>query len=84
VTPRERMGEMTWKPMKSAPDEVRRDKPVLVLVQTFGVTFDAAERPWLPIAGYKTLRDPWRSVADNMPLTTAVYWMDIPPYPAVG
>jgi hypothetical protein len=67
--------------MKSALEEVRRNSPVLVLVQTFGVTFDAAERPWLPIAGHKTLGDPWRSVADNMPLTTAVYWMEIPPYP---
>jgi hypothetical protein len=75
------MGEMTWEPLSSAPDEVSRDRPVLVLVHTFGVTFDADERPWLPIAGYKARREPWRSVADNMPLTTAGYWMELPPYP---
>jgi hypothetical protein len=72
---------MDWKPMDSAPHEVSRDRPVLVLVRTLGVTFDADDRPWLPIAGYKARQEPWRSVADEMPLTTAGYWTEIPPYP---
>ena len=81
---REKGKTMAWKTIDSAPEEVSRDRPVLLLVRNNGLTFDANERPWLPLAGYKTMRDSWRSVADEMPLTTAVYWTEIPPYPPPG
>jgi hypothetical protein len=64
------------------PDDVSRDKPVLLLVQhTSAEPFDAAGRPWRVIAGYPKKFDGWKAFADDEALQPK-YWTEIPPFPA--
>jgi hypothetical protein len=71
----------TWYSIANAPEEVSREEPVLVLTCTTPPDA-AATRPWLPIAAYRTGQSGWRNVADERPLTTAMFWTRIPAYPA--
>jgi hypothetical protein len=67
-----------WQLVSSAPEEISRDKPVLVLVRSFGgpPTLGA----WLLAIGYRTEKGGWLDVRTGLDLTP-IYWTEIPPLP---
>jgi hypothetical protein len=72
------MNESGWQPANSAPQEISREKPVLVLVRSFGgpPTLGA----WLLAFGYRTKDAGWLDVETGTDLTP-IYWAAIPPFP---
>jgi hypothetical protein len=67
-----------WHPISSAPVEIGRDKPLLVLVRSFGgaPTLGA----WFLAIAFRTKNDDWLDLATGTGLTP-IYWAEIPPLP---
>jgi hypothetical protein len=71
------MSEFRWQPANSAPTEISREKPVLVLVRSFGGAPNLGS--WLPAFAYRTKDAGWLSLTTGT--ATPIYWSEIPPYP---
>jgi hypothetical protein len=82
------MGETGWQPIATAPEEVKRNEPVLLLVHSITATPGPEEATssssyWLPVVGYRT-DEGWKAVMTDAGLVP-MYWTDIPqPYPPPG
>jgi hypothetical protein len=73
-----------WHLMDSAPDEVSREQPAILLVHSINVSPDPDSPFWLPVIGYGTKRDGWKAVVNDAGLVP-IYWTEIPtPLPPKG
>jgi hypothetical protein len=82
------MTDACWQPIATAPEEVSRNEPVLLLVHSISAA-PAPEEPtatgsyWLPVVGYRT-KEGWKAVVTDAGLVP-MYWTEIPmPYPPAG
>jgi len=72
-----------WQPIATAPEEVSRGEPVLLLVHSISAAPAATGSYWLPVVGYRT-EEGWKAVVTDAGLVP-VYWTEIPkPYPPAG
>jgi hypothetical protein len=69
--------------MDSAPDEVGRERPVILLVHSINVSPDPDSPFWLPVIGYRTKQDGWKAVVNDAGLVP-IYWTEIPALPPRG
>ena len=68
-----------WKAAHTAPEEISREKPVLVLV-SFSKP-PSAPPNWNLVAAYRTKHDQWKAYETGVGLDP-VYWTEIPmPFP---
>jgi hypothetical protein len=73
-----------WHLMDSAPEEVSRERPVILLVHSINVSPEPDSPFWLPVIGYRTKRDGWKAVVNDAGLVP-IYWTEIPtPLPPKG
>jgi hypothetical protein len=73
-----------WHLMDSAPDEVSREQPVILLVHSINVSPERDSPFWLPVIGYRTKEDGWKAVVNDAGLVP-IYWTEIPtPLPPKG
>ena len=73
-----------WRLMDSAPDEVSRERPVILLVHSINISPDPDSPFWLPVVGYRTKQDGWKAVVNDAGLVP-IYWTEIPtPLPPKG
>jgi hypothetical protein len=73
-----------WHLMDCAPEEVSRERPVILLVHSINVSPERDSPFWLPVIGYRTKRDGWKAVVNDAGLVP-IYWTEIPtPLPPKG
>jgi hypothetical protein len=73
-----------WHLMDSAPDEVSRERPVILLVHSINISPDPDSPFWLPVVGYRTKQNGWKAVVNDAGLVP-IYWTEIPtPLPPKG
>jgi hypothetical protein len=77
-----------WQPIATAPEEIKRNEPVLLLVHSISTApgpeqSTSSSSYWLPVVGYRT-DEGWKAVMTDAGLVP-VYWTEIPrPYPPAG
>jgi hypothetical protein len=74
------MSETKWQPINTAPPEIERERPVLVLVPR-SLPPDKGAPPWKAVAAYRSSHHQWRAADDERNLVP-VHWTEIPvPFP---
>ena len=61
------MTEAGWRSIRTAAEEISRDKPIIVLVRSLGGA-PIAGGPWIIAAAYRTKHDGWLNVATGLEL----------------